>query len=160
MNPAIPSIVALTPWPSPQTAPTRAARYQGSPQHRGMSAAKWSGPAMAWRLPAKTPPVMVAVKAESWRAMLAMGGVKQAAAAAFVRMDEGRAWREVEDACLFRLFVVLLMLMGSLFMVEVGVVNVFDDGREEEEKAWLPSSASIAARMAMDAHDVDVFCLG
>ena len=57
-NPAIPKRVADTPWPNPQTAPTLAALYHGSPQHRGMSAARWSGPAMAWRDPEKMPPEM------------------------------------------------------------------------------------------------------
>ncbi len=72
--------MALTPCPIPQTAPTRAARYHGSPQHRGINAARWSGPAIACNEPAKTPPVMVAVNAEmavmDWMAILFIGVVK------------------------------------------------------------------------------------
>ena len=60
----MPNNVAETPCPNPHTAPTRAARYHGNPQQRGINAAKWSGPAMACNDPANIPPVMVAVRAE------------------------------------------------------------------------------------------------
>jgi len=61
----MPSRVADRPWPRPHKAPTRAARYHGRPQQRGIRAARWSGPAMAWRDPENIPPVTVAVRTES-----------------------------------------------------------------------------------------------
>jgi len=153
-------MVALIPCPSPQTAPTRAARYHGRPQHRGISAARWSGPAIAWRDPANTPPSIVSVRAEmasrDFEARLFMGGVKASSdgdlfESVFVSRDDGlgKAWRE---DCLLRMLVVGM----GLFIPEV-VANVLDE-MGEDEKAWLPLAASITVRMAMYAHD-DVFCL-
>mmetsp|Transcript_13741 Transcript_13741/g.40623 ORF Transcript_13741/g.40623 Transcript_13741/m.40623 type:complete len:221 (+) Transcript_13741:1787-2449(+) len=40
----VPRMKLLMLWPSPQTAPTRAARNQRCPMQRGRMAAKWSGP--------------------------------------------------------------------------------------------------------------------
>ena len=39
-----PSMKLVMLWPSPQTAPMRAARHQRCPMHRGSRAARWSGP--------------------------------------------------------------------------------------------------------------------
>ncbi len=48
---------------------------------------------MAWSDPAKMPPVMVAVRAESAMAMLFIGGAN--AAAVVMSLEVGSAWSEV-----------------------------------------------------------------
>mmetsp|Transcript_12717 Transcript_12717/g.27433 ORF Transcript_12717/g.27433 Transcript_12717/m.27433 type:complete len:144 (+) Transcript_12717:1050-1481(+) len=124
---------------------------------------------MAWRDPANTPPVMVAVRAEravmDWIAKLVMGGAKHAVVALVIKdLGLGSAWSDVVvvSCCLFRLFLVMLVLVLVLDDGDIAELdNVSDfiglDWRDDGEKAWL-SDANIAARMAMDAHDV--FCLG
>lgn len=57
---------------------------------------------MAWSDPAKIPPVMVAVKAESVMAILVIGGTKQHVVSSSLDDTDdvnglGSAWSEVED---------------------------------------------------------------
>lgn len=56
---------------------------------------------MAWSDPAKIPPVMVAVKAESVMAILVIGVTKQHVVSSLDDTDDvnglGSAWSEVED---------------------------------------------------------------
>lgn len=134
--PSNPINVADSPCPNPHTTPIRPARDHGRLTHRGMTAARWSGPEMACSAPATIPPAIVAVSADN-----ALAADVDNIAVVVVEDDD--------VACAVVVIAAAAMTLGSAFSCDV----VDDDDDDDDDAILTPRLVVFIAVAAAAADD-------